>query len=304
MSRYASIDIGTNSCRLLIAETAGEALQIVHREMNTTRIGAGLAASGNISHQAAERTIQCLQGYEHTISQAEVEDYRLVATSAVREACNRNWFEELCRQQLLKEIEVISGEEEARLTYKGVQRGLKLNQPLLVADLGGGSTELIHSNSEFFLRSLPLGAVRASELQTTDSQMLAVLADIKQQQGRFADAVLVFCGGTATSLVSMKYALKEYDSKLVHGQRLEKQEIIASYQHLRNMPLEARQQVAGLQPQRADIIVYGMLIMLNLMLVVDKDWALVSESDLLEGVIWEISEQAPQKWALSRQNPS
>lgn len=294
--RYASIDIGTNSCRLMIAETAGETLEILHREMNTTRIGAGLAASGNISYQAAERTIRCLQGYEQTIGHAMVEEYRLVATSAVREASNRSWFEEMCRQRLLKEIEVISGEEEARLTYKGVQRGLRLNQPLLVADLGGGSTELIHSNSEFFLRSLPLGAVRASELQTTDSEMLAVLADIKKQQARFADAVLVFCGGTATSLVSMKHALKEYDSKLVHGQRLKRAEIEASYQLLRNMSLEARQRVAGLQPQRADIIIYGVQIMLNLMLVVDKDWAMVSESDLLEGAIWEITEQALQKW--------
>lgn len=293
--RYASIDIGTNSCRLMIADITSFGLQTVHREMNTTRIGAGLAASGLISREAAERTVECLRGYEQIIEHAEVQEYRMVATSAVREASNRTYFEDLCKQRLHKEVWVISGEEEARLTYIGVQKGLRLDQSILVADLGGGSTELIHSNGELFLSSLPLGAVRAAELQPTDSQILAVIADITKGKARFSDAVLVFCGGTATSLVAMKHALKEYDSSLVHGQRLERQEIQEAYQLLRNMPFEARQKVAGLQPQRADIIIYGMQIMLNLMLALDKDWAVVSESDLLEGVIWEISEQSPEK---------
>ncbi len=293
--RYASIDIGTNSCRLMIASIVNEQLQVLHREVNTTRVGAGLAASGEISRKAAERTILCLQHFMQLIGQAGVENYRMVATSAVREASNRSWFAEQCRLHLHEEIEIISGEQEASLTYKGVQKGLNLGQSLLVADLGGGSTELIHSNAELFLCSLPLGAVRCAEVKPDDDQVMAVLEDIKGQQLCFRDAVLVFCGGTATSLVAMKYGMTKYDSQKVHGQRLDREEISLIYQKLRHMPLTSRQQVAGLQPERADVIVYGIQIMLSLMLALNKEWSVVSESDLLEGLIWEMYEKDAQK---------
>lgn len=302
--RYASIDIGTNSCRLIIAEVEDDRLQVMERHINTTRIGAGLAASGEISRPAAERTIICLQHFQRLIERAEVEDYRMAATSAVREASNRFWFEEQCRRRLHKEVEVISGEREAVLTYKGVQRGLKLGRPLLVADLGGGSTELIHSNGGLFLCSLPLGAVRAAEEKPDDSQIMELLAEVKEERGRFADAVLVFCGGTATSLVAVKYGMRHYDSSLVHGQRLEREDVRQAYHTLLNTPLPERRGVAGLQPERADVIVYGLQIMLNLMLALDKKWFVVSESDLLEGLIWEMYEKKPGKQPAVRQIPS
>lgn len=287
---YASIDIGTNSCRLLISRVCQGQMQVLCRDMRTTRIGEGLSASGNISEEAAHRTLECLLLYQQKIRAADAAAYRMVATSAVREAANRRWFEELCRQTLQQPLEVISGEEEARLTYGGVQNGLQISQPLLVVDLGGGSTELIYAQEEeLFAQSLPLGAVRGTELKISNKQILSIMREVKPHKDLFCDAVLVFCGGTATSVVAMKYGMTHYDSSQVHGQRLSRNEISRCYEYLVDMPVEKRHQVAGLQAQRADIIVTGLMIMLNLMLTLEKEWTLVSESDLLEGLIWEMA---------------
>lgn len=287
--KYASIDIGTNSCRLLIAGVCKGQMQVLCRDMRTTRIGEGLSASGSISAEAAQRTLECLLEFQHKIRAADAAAYRMVATSAVREAANRSWFEALCCRSLEQRLEVISGEEEARLTYGGVQKGLQASQPLLVVDLGGGSTELIYCQEELFVKSLPLGSVRGTELQITNRQILSVMGEMEAKKDLFADAILVFCGGTATSLVAMKYGMTHYDSSRVHGQRLSRSEIRLCYERLADMPVEKRRRVAGLQIQRADIIVTGLMIMLNLMLVLEKEWALVSESDLLEGLIWEMA---------------
>ncbi len=297
--KYASIDIGTNSCRLMIAEIENGGFKVLYRDMKTTRIGAGLSSSGQISPEAAERTLQCLGRFQDAISRKGVADYLIVATSAVREAANRAWFEELCRLRLHKEVKVISGEEEAHLTYKGVQKSLLLDRPLLVADLGGGSTELIYSQEDLYVRSLPLGAVKGAEIQITERQIMDILEEIKEVKVRFSDAALVFCGGTATSAGAMKYGMIDYDSSLVHGQRLKKAEVQQCYDSLLNMPLEKRKNIRGLQTERADIIVYGLMIMLNLMRVLEKDWAVVSESDLLEGLIWEMDELKSPKSASS-----
>lgn len=287
---YAGIDIGTNSCRLLISRISEGQMHILCRDITTTRIGRGLSASGNISPEAADRTLECLLRYQSRIQQADTAEYRMVATSAVREAANRTWFEELCRRKLRQPLEIISGEEEARLTYMGVQKGLQVAAPILVADLGGGSTELIYARGgEYFAQSLPLGAVRGTEEQITDSQILSAMMELKPRRDLLSDAVLVFCGGTATSAVAMKFGLTAYDSRRVHGQRLNRSEISHACEYLRGLPLEKRRAVAGLQPGRADIIVAGLMIMLDLMLALGKEWALVSESDLLEGLIWEMA---------------
>lgn len=287
---YASIDIGTNSCRLLISEVCPGQIRTIYRDIRTTRIGEGLSISGNISEEAAERTLKCLLEYQEKIKKANVGRYRTVATSAVREAANRLWFEDLCRQNLEQPIEVISGEEEARLTYRGVQKGLEINSPLLVCDLGGGSTELIYPQKKgFYVHSLSLGAVRGTELRVTEEQILSVVAEVKPQKELFSPTVLVFCGGTATSVVAMKYGLTQYECDRVHGQRLCRNEISRFYEYLTSMPIEERRRVAGLQAQRADIIVTGLMIMLKLMSVLGKEWALVSESDLQEGVIWAMA---------------
>ncbi|MGI6467618.1 MAG: Ppx/GppA family phosphatase [Syntrophomonadaceae bacterium] len=297
--KYASIDIGTNSCRLLIAELRNDQLTVLKRDIQTTRIGAGLAASGQISQKAAERTLQCLQGFQGEIDRGGVSEYRMVATSAVREASNRIWFQDLCREKLHKPVEVISWEKEALLTYKGVEKGLRAEQPVLVVDLGGGSTELIYCRNHSYVKSLPLGAVKGAEMQITDSQVRAMLGEIEEARRDFAEAIPVFCGGTATSAVAIKYAMTEYDPGLVHGQRLSREEIEHCYAQLREMPLDKRKQIKGLQAERADIIVYGLMIMVNLMQVLQKEWAVVSESDLLEGLIWEMHETSSAKSASS-----
>ncbi len=287
---YASIDIGTNSCRLLIARIHQGRLELLERDIRTTRIGEGLSSSGKISRVAAQRTLNCLLLYQQKMRQAKVKAYRIVATSAVREALNRHWFEELCRQGLGQPVQVIPAEEEARLTYQGVERGLQLNFPPLVVDLGGGSTELIYrQEGRLLARSLPLGAVRGAELKISNRQVISILEGIEPFKDALSTAVLVFCGGTATSVVAMKYGMSTYDSQRVHGERLDLDEIIHFYQYLLNLPVGEREQVPGLQAERADIIVSGLMIMLNLMQGLQKEWALVSESDLLEGLIWEMA---------------
>lgn len=285
--RYAAIDVGTNSCRLLIADIKAGHLNSIHKEIETTRIGEGVDKLGIINADAINRTINCLKNFNKKMQDNRVIHYRAIATSAVREALNKEEFIRLARDISCIEIDVVDGEEEARLSCLGVKMGLDLPHPPLVVDLGGGSTEFICEDEDFIL-SIPLGAVRATEAQMYAVDIIKLLAPIKKARDKFSQHPVVFTGGTASTMVAIKSGMEIYDEKLVHGQVLSRLDIGDLYNFLESMPLNLRKRLPGLQPERADIIPKGALIMLMIIDVLGKDKVIVSENDLLEGIIWSI----------------
>jgi len=282
----AAIDIGTNSCRLLIADVEAGRYEVIRRELNSTRLGQGVDANKKLAPEAIERTIICLREFIGIISELGVECCRAVATSAVREAANRHEFIDRIYRECGLTVDVIDGEEEAVLSYRGVECGLRLESPPLVVDLGGGSCEFILQAGEDRLAiSLPLGAVRATEAGYGPDDIQAILSPLLSFRKKYREYPMVFVGGTATTLVAIKLALPEYDSRLVHGQALSFEEIEDVYQLLISLPLSIRKRLPGLQPERADIILAGALIVLEIMKFLDRSRITVSETDILDGII-------------------
>ncbi len=226
----------------------------------------------------------CLEDFRHSLVSYGVSKYRAIATSAVREASNGQDFIKLVEQRCQLEVDVVSGEEEGRLSYLGVEKGLLLKKPPLVVDLGGGSTEFI-CNEQDFIISIPLGAVRATELDMSAREIASRLADVEKMADKFQNYPLVMVGGTASSLVAIKLGMEIFDSRLVHGQILTRQDLADIYQLLDKTPLSLRKRMPGLQAERADIISQGALIILMIVDLLKKTEIIVSETDLLQGMI-------------------
>jgi len=287
--RYGAIDIGTNSCRLLIAEVNAEnEFNLLYKELETTRMGEGISQSNLLKEEAIERTLLCLNRFREKMQHYNVDKYRAIATSAVREAGNGAQFVGQARYLSQVEVNIVGGEEEARLSYLGVKRGLKLTMSPLVVDLGGGSTEFICPDEDMLI-SVPLGAVRATEADMYAVQISQVLTPIARVKERFKNRPLVMVGGTATTLVAVKKGLDEYNADLVHGEILSRTEIGDLYNLMERMPLSLRRRMPGLQPERADIINKGALIMLMIVDALGKSEVVVSESELLQGVVWSLA---------------
>lgn len=281
---FGAVDIGTNSCRLLIADrTYGEQLRTIVRAMEITRIGDNINSVPILQEEAIVRTLDCLRRFGQQLQGNSVQRYRAIATSAVRDAKNRDEFISRALLEAGMAIEIVSGEEEARLSYAGVKEGLHLNQEPLVVDLGGGSTEFICPKWDLLL-SIPAGAVRATEANMSAAQISAFL----KRNGIMAIPAtlpVVFVGGTATSLVTIKKGLADYDPNLIHGEILTRGEVDDLYNLLEGMPPKLRRRLPGLQPERADIINKGVLTILVIMELLGKEEIIISESDLLEGII-------------------
>ncbi|NMC27317.1 MAG: Ppx/GppA family phosphatase [Syntrophomonadaceae bacterium] len=288
--RYGAVDIGTNSCRLLIAEVDRyRQLQPIYQVMETTRIGEGMDGSRLLGEEAMVRTIACLGRFKEQLDKMQVAKYRAVATSAVREAANRAEFEARVALETGMDIEVISGHEEARLSYEGVMRGLELDTSPLVVDLGGGSTEFIFPELDMLI-SVQLGAVRATAAKMTALQMRDSLKELSCFKDRLVSHPLVMVGGAPSTMVAIKKGMLDYRPDLVHGERLSFAEIGDLYELLESLPLELRRRLPGLQAERADIINKGALIMLIIMEVLGKREIIVSESDILHGIIWSLAD--------------
>ncbi|MEN6461308.1 MAG: Ppx/GppA phosphatase family protein [Syntrophomonas sp.] len=283
--RCAAIDIGTNSCRLLICEQAGDNMLKIDERLETTRIGEAMAETGSLNPQAIDRTCACLTRFREQLEKYKVSHYRAVATCAVRESHNAQEFVDRALMQSGIKVEIIDGNEEAYLSYLGVKEGLNMAAAPLVVDLGGGSCEFILKNENSFLVSIPVGAVRATESNMSALDIVEKLSFVASQKERFKNHPLVLVGGTATTLVAVKLALEVYRPELVHGQVLTRQEIADLYNMLERMPLNIRRRLPGLQPERADIISKGAMIVLLIVDTLGKEEITVSDSDLLEGII-------------------
>ncbi|UQX89384.1 Ppx/GppA family phosphatase [Jatrophihabitans telluris] len=300
--RVAGIDCGTNSIRLLIADGNGPALTDVHREMRVVRLGEGVDRTGRLSDAALERTRAALVDYVALIEAQGVSRVRMVATSASRDAANADEFRSMVQAILGVEPEVISGVEEAALSFTGAVAGLPgvVGEGLLVADIGGGSTELVLGSpargivSASF--SMDVGCVRMTERHLHDdpptpAQIAATTSDLETAFALAAQEVPVreavsFVGvaGTVTTIAAIALGLPAYDPRAIHGSVISFRDVSAVTQRLLSMTRAERAALPVMHPGRVDVIGAGALILRCLMEFVGAAEVIVSEHDILDGI--------------------
>jgi exopolyphosphatase/guanosine-5'-triphosphate,3'-diphosphate pyrophosphatase len=305
--RVGVVDIGTNSTRLLIADVEDGAIDELDRRSEVTRLGQGVDASGHLADEAMARVFATLAAYRDALDAATVPaDARVaVLTSAARDAANGVDFVRRVRDDYGLDAHTIAGEAEARLTFRGATHGRERRDatPLLVFDIGGGSTELIvgsaGADEPDFHVSLQAGVVRQTErhlhhdpsppheLQQLAGDVRAILEAGIPEDVRTRARAAVGVAGTATSLAAIDQELDPYDPRRVHGYVLERAEVELLLARLAQMPLAQRRAVRGLHPDRAPTIVAGAAIMLEVLRAFGLERAEVSEHDLLHGVALE-----------------
>jgi exopolyphosphatase/guanosine-5'-triphosphate,3'-diphosphate pyrophosphatase len=298
MTRVAVVDIGTNSTRLLVADVRSDGLTELQRESIVTRLGEGLEASGRLGDGPQHRVFAVLDGYAAAIERHGAEVRTAVMTSAVRDAANGAAFAEAVRDRYGLAGRTLSGDEEARLTFLGATAAREDRGPLLVIDIGGGSTELVvgtGSEVEFHV-STQVGVVRHTERHLHSdppppAEQRALAADARaaidaavppRVRERVRGAVAV--AGTATSSASIDLALDPYDPEAVEGHTLSRRRLEELRDRLAALPLERRRAVTGLDPARAPTIVAGVLILLEVLGACGLSGIEVSEHDILWGV--------------------
>jgi exopolyphosphatase/guanosine-5'-triphosphate,3'-diphosphate pyrophosphatase len=298
----AVMDIGTNSTRLLLADYDGTTGQLhpLKRGLKITRIGEGMIEKNRVmSPGAMERTIAALEDFAGIIAAYPVEKIRLVATQAVREAANQAELKERIKERLGWTLEVISGAEEAKLSYRGAVQGLQTVGSPFVVDIGGGSTEFLvereegapgagekgSNGSKLQARSLPLGALRLFEKPLSDAELQSILAKGLAGFQFSPEASLVVVGGTATTLAAVKLELVSYDAEKVQGLTIPFTALNEISQWLEAMSPAERLKVPGITPGREDIIVPGLQILRTVMTYFGRTELTVSDQDLLHGLI-------------------
>jgi exopolyphosphatase/guanosine-5'-triphosphate,3'-diphosphate pyrophosphatase len=273
----ASIDIGTNTILLLIAEVRQGELKTLFDTETMVRLGEGLHEKGILSEAAMSRGFHALEGYLKKCQEMKVQKISAVGTSALREARNSGHFLTMVRQTLGLPIEVISGEEEARLSFLAVAKDLKdREKPLLVVDVGGGSTELIYGKGDAILQwsTLPLGIVRLSESflfsdPVKEAEWKAMAEEIRKQLSCFSfprePLSMISIGGTGTALASVELRLEKFIPEKIHRFVLTKDALRDQLSLFRSKTIEERKKIKGLPLSRADVILAGGTILYLIM---------------------------------------
>jgi exopolyphosphatase/guanosine-5'-triphosphate,3'-diphosphate pyrophosphatase len=300
--RVAAIDCGTNSVRLLIADVAGGRRTDVARRMEIVRLGEGVDRTGQLAPAAIERTRRALLGYAAEIAELGVGTVRMVATSASRDASNAADFRAMVRSVLGIEPEVISGDEEARLSFTGAVVGLDAEPPYLVVDIGGGSTEFVtgRSAAEHAL-SVDIGCVRMTERHLrsdppTAAEIAAAEADIAAAVDRALAAVpgraattLVGLAGSVTTVTALALGLPGYDPARIHHARVGYAAVAKVTSDLLAMPVAERLTLPVMHPGRADVIGAGALILRTIMDRSGHGSVVASEHDILDGIAFGLA---------------
>ena len=274
-TRLGAIDIGSNSVRLMVVEVLrGGAYRILDEEREPTRLGRSVSSLGRLDDDSIDRTVQALRTFKQIAAGYQVSALRTIATCAVREARNGPEFCRRVREEVGLEVEVIPGDREARLAFSSVQHAFDLSgKNAIVADIGGGSTEIIFATGGLIesIFSTPLGAVRLTEQFGLGEQAapadLARLAEevascLKKRTTRplFAPHFMVGSGGTFTTLAELMMAAKKQVDIPVAGYKVSQAEVRHLLDRLAKMPLRSRRSMAGMTPDRADIILAGLTI--------------------------------------------
>jgi exopolyphosphatase/guanosine-5'-triphosphate,3'-diphosphate pyrophosphatase len=307
VKRLAAIDIGTVTTRLLVADVAGARISEVARSTDITHLGEGLSATGRLSEAGMGRVGDVIARYAETIRGLGVESVTAIATSASRDAENAGAFLALLARHGI-EPTVIPGEVEARLSFAGAASDVEPGEDLLVADLGGGSTELILGDvfeedgvrrTEITkARSIDVGSKRVTELFLhSDPPTPAELAEAREWSAeelrpyfdglRERARLMISVAGTATSLSAIHQQMEVYDPARIHHSRLTGPDLSDLAEMLSAMSLEERKHITGLEPARASVIVAGALILETVLALAGLDATLVGEHDILYGILLE-----------------
>jgi exopolyphosphatase/guanosine-5'-triphosphate,3'-diphosphate pyrophosphatase len=280
------------------------------REMKITRLGRGLKDTGSISEEQALLTIKTLKKYKSLIDKFKVEKYLAVGTSALRRADNRSEFIKKAFNETAIKLETISGPQEAVFSFNGavkslnLQQNIKIPQKVLVADIGGGSSEFILGDKYsdiLLIKSIDIGCVRATEeyLQSDPPQQQEImllnkiikekieeaLADFK----KFEDFIIIGLAGTISTIASITLNLKKYKMEKINYLKLDLKIIKTIFKNLCKLSLDERKKVTGLEPKRADVILGGIAILIKVLEYFKKDKIIVSENDILDGIIYSLA---------------
>jgi exopolyphosphatase / guanosine-5'-triphosphate,3'-diphosphate pyrophosphatase len=301
MGTVAAIDCGTNSTRLLVSEAAaGGRPRALDRRNTITRLGAGVDATGMLDPAAIERTVETLRGYKASLDRHEVAAVRMTATSAARDAANSAHFFDAAEAVVGVRPELLSGEEEGRLSFLGATAELDPGDgPFMVFDIGGGSTEVILGTREVeALRSFDMGCVRISEKYLEHdpprpeelSNAVAWVRDhledlLREVPGVTSARRAVGLAGTVTTAAAVEMGLHEWDRDRIHHFRLTRAAAEDVFRTLATEALADRVHNPGLEEARADVIVGGMIVLVGIFRHLDLDEVLVSESDILDGLV-------------------
>ena len=298
MSRIAAVDCGTNTIKLLI----GELPDVVVRETRLVRLGQGVDRTGRISEEALARTFAAVDEYAALVRQHDVSRIRFCATSATRDAANGEVFAAGVRERLGVSPEVLSGDEEAVLAFEGAIRHLRTQPatPVLVVDIGGGSTELVLGGATPDEgRSMDVGSVRLHERHLhgdppTPAQVSACVEDIDATLDKCpldtgSAATVVGVAGTILSVVAGVLDLPSYDPDVLDQAVVAVAEVHEFVERLVAMPLEERLDLPWMHPGRADVIDAGALILSRVLRRTGVESLVASEADILEGIAWSIA---------------
>ncbi|MGW3688864.1 Ppx/GppA phosphatase family protein [Streptomyces sp. NPDC005125] len=313
MTRVAAIDCGTNSIRLLVADAdpaTGELTEL-DRRMEIVRLGQGVDRTGRLAPDALERTFAACRRYADVIKAHGAEKLRFVATSASRDAENRDEFVRGVLDILGVEPEVISGDQEAEFSFEGATKELAgrnhLAKPYLVVDIGGGSTEFVVGDDRVLAaRSVDIGCVRMTERHlvrdgvVTDpptlGQITAIRADIdaaldlaEESVALTEAATLVGLAGTVTTVAAIALGLQEYDSEAIHHSRISFEQVQEITGRLVTSTHAERAAIPAMHPGRVDVITSGALVLLAVMKRTGAREVVVSEHDILDGIGWSIA---------------
>ncbi len=298
MNRYAAIDVGTNSVLLLVASRleTGRFEAVVERG-EITRLGRGVDKSRVLAAEAIEDTVRVLESFARDAREHGARGIVVSATSAARDAKNGPEFLAEVKRRTGLEVEIISGAEEARLSFSSALADFGGAGPLVVLDIGGGSTEFIYGDATggiAFRHSFDVGAVRMTErFITTDPPAEAELTALRAHLARtFASlpppppgARLVGVAGTVTTLSAVARKIDPYDAATVHGGALSLADVESTIARLAHLPLQLRRTVPGLQPKRADVIIAGGLVLAAAMQALHVQSATVSDRGLRWGLL-------------------
>jgi exopolyphosphatase/guanosine-5'-triphosphate,3'-diphosphate pyrophosphatase len=302
--RFAGIDIGTLTCRLLIADLAsGHPLTELRSDRRILRLGEGVDQTKRLSVSAMDRVIQCLEEWRNVIDGYHVEATAVVATSAVRDAVNRDEFLERVKCEAGFEVEVISGEEEARRTLLGIRSGLPAEvTDMLALDIGGGSTEFIldRPGQKPIVQSIDIGVVRLCERvlchdPPTDEEVRHAYEWVTREtkaavanMGDYRQVTFVGTAGTITSLAAMAQKLPTYEPARIHNYRLTLEAIRELEQTLLSRTNAERVGLPGLEKNREEVIASGSIIIRTIMETLEREECLVSDLGLREGVLIDL----------------
>lgn len=309
--RYGALDIGTVTCRLLVADVEDGRIIDVDKEYAITDLGVGVDATGLLSEAAIERVLACVDRYLEVLARYDTPEHpvrRLIATatSASRDAANGPEFAARLAERGVT-LAVIPGSREAQLTFLGASSDFP-GENLLVVDIGGGSTEVVagrFGEDPVASHSFNIGCRRVTERFFRDDPPTAGQMDAARQWIRetmapyfeglatagFAIDRVVAVAGTATSVVSIREAMETYDSSRVHKAVVAAGELAAIEERLAAEPLEERRTTVGLDPKRAGVIVAGFVILEEVLALAGADAYTASESDILHGMIFEAARE-------------